>query len=522
MEEVDDADWRPTWLDQPRGSMDKRTVEAEAFNALLNQHLLTEDWTCDASGWTFRLNDVVIEVINVNLEAMQVFATSNTMSRRFLDPLRAELRHTLDICPDPDWNTTGFAITLLQLVEEAAYWQLLWQSQAAPKNRDPLETKKPLQGWDSRAVRAWNTVVGNPYGVDLSSIEDTALDLLGKPIADICSQVSKDYRILHVEPVFRSDLVAKFLQQRDKIHSDLLTMHHQELRESVSEQRIKRGSGEDTVKGLARELARPSVTFHGAPRQVIQSIVRYGFIIPGSEIGHTGKQLEVRCGSTFGNGIYTSPDALYASHYSGQQDTMTGKKGFTRPSDVPGMRLIVCATLMGRPFNVDYNEARGVSGVLHKRAHSHVGSNFYQYVVFQSAQIIPCYVLHLDYGAEHAQEATTRIAAGADAFFLERKREKTSIKKIIDEDERCPGDTQRKKQALKAAAAKWFPYGYGPSQGTSFVIEDMADVSDDEEDFGDFQHERVEQENEIRERPRETGGSWFDEYQTVRKTKNGA
>lgn len=45
------------------------------------------------------------------------------------------------------------------------------------------------------------------------------------------------------------------------------------------------------------------------------------------------------------------------------------------------------------------------------------------------------------------------------------------------------------------------------------IIEDMAEVSDDEEKCGDFQYQRIDAARVA------TGGSWFDEYQTVRKTK---
>ena len=50
------------------------------------------------------------------------------------------------------------------------------------------------------------------------------------------------------------------------------------------------------------------------------------------------------------------------------------------------------------------------------------------------------------------------------------------------------------------------------------MIEDMAEVSDDEEEYGDFQYQRIE-ENDINAARVAAGGSWFDEYQTVRKTK---
>ena len=88
-------------------------------------------------------------------------------------------------------------------------------------------------------------------------------------------------------------------------------------------------------------------------------------------------------------------------------------------------------------------------------------------------------------------------------------------------DADCPGARKAKKEALKAAAAKWFPYGYGPSTGTNFVIEEIGYVSEDEEEFGDFQALRAEQEKGVAEIARRGGEkeSWFDQYQTVRYTK---
>jgi len=78
------------------------------------------------------------------------------------------------------------------------------------------------------------------------------------------------------------------------------------------------------------------------------------------------------------------------------------------------------------------------------------------------------------------------------------------------------------KEARKAAALKWFPYGYGPATGTSFVIEEIGEVSDDEEDYGDYQKQRQEVNDEFRNwwESSTEGGSWFDEYQKSRNIKN--
>lgn len=166
---------------------------------------------------------------------------------------------------------------------------------------------------------------------------------------------------------------------------------------------------------------------------------------------------------------------------------------------------------------MDWGVQRREEGLGHAGAHSHFSPDKLQYVVFDSSQIIPCYVLHLDYGGELAEREFARLPSNP------QQAKKAFAKYWRDPDvglePQCPGALLAKKQALKAAASKWFPYGFGPAVGTSFVIEEIGEVSDDEEEYGDFQAARVGQEREVRERRLDAGGSWFDEYQTVRKTK---
>ncbi|KAH6720659.1 hypothetical protein BKA61DRAFT_570312 [Leptodontidium sp. MPI-SDFR-AT-0119] len=65
----------------------------------------------------------------------------------------------------------------------------------------------------------------------------------------------------------------------------------------------------------------------------------------------------------------------------------------------------------------------------------------------------------------------------------------------------------------EAVASKWFPYGYGPATGTSFVIEEIGEVSDGEEDYWMFEEER----QQFSRKPTPTKvRSWFDDYQTSR------
>jgi hypothetical protein len=136
-----------------------------------------------------------------------------------------------------------------------------------------------------------------------------------------------------------------------------------------------------------------------------------------------------------------------------------------------------------------------------------------EYIVFDPAQIIPCYVVHLDFGLEAAREWLKRAPPDQDAY-KKRKRHP----KLLQQD-LYPGEVEASKQAKKAAASKWFPYGYGPATGTSFVIEEIGAVSDDEENYGEYQGQRQEVGDEVRAWETETAkaGNWFDEYQKSRK-----
>lgn len=127
-------------------------------------------------------------------------------------------------------------------------------------------------------------------------------------------------------------------------------------------------------------------------------------------------------------------------------------------------------------------------------------------------------LVHLDFGAERAREEFDKIFKTPAEYFQRRKREQRELK-VQHPTPSCPGEVQAKKADLKAAAKKWFPYGYGPARGDRFVIEEIGHVSDDEEDYGEYQYVRNEQQDEMKQQPVEFGRNWFDEYQLVRTSK---
>lgn len=167
---------------------------------------------------------------------------------------------------------------------------------------------------------------------------------------------------------------------------------------------------------------------------------------------------------------------------------------------------------MGRPLQVTREATRRTTEIANETANSHVSPNLCEYIVFEAAQIIPCYVVHLDFGVEAAREWLQSTPEDPNEY------EKKKHPKLVDQD-LSPGELADLKQAKKAAALKWFPYGYGPATGTSFVIEEIGPVSDDEENYGDYQGQRQEIVDEVRAWDTETtkAGSWFDEYQNSRR-----
>lgn len=495
------------------GFHDGGAEAANALNELLAAHLPFDvDMKVSQRSWRFTFPGLEIQV--QDLDGIQVNAQSNFMPRRRLDPLRQELRTVLaDAVRELPWDTLSLGTMLLRIVEEASWHMREFHNTRLPKTKEG----HPGGGWDASLINDWSKVLDNPHGVNLATVSDTAKHILGRPISEILKNLPDELRILHVEPVFRSDLVCKFLTQQKRIQTDLQTLGHNNLRSCINPADLTSKRVVNSVEGMAEHLSKATVTFHGAPRSRVSSIVRHGFIVPGKEIGNSGTKLEIRCGASYGIGIYSSPSLEYASIY-GQGESLSS----IHPGDIPGFRMLVCATLMGAPLNVNREDTRRTTGLSDEKGHSHVSPNKLEYIVFNSAQIIPCYVLHVDFGSDIARRHLDEVRKNPSRLH-QFKATKSRVQSGYDEDDAMwPAAKKAKKEAIKAAATKWFPYGFGPATGTRFVIEEIGDVSDDEEDYGEYQALRGEHSNEIQigERSANEKTSWFDEYQTARLYKS--
>jgi hypothetical protein len=293
---------------------------------------------------------------------------------------------------------------------------------------------------------------------DLETIDEPGDDILGEWIKNICKDISGEYRILHVEPVYRKDLVKRFRKRQHEMRSELKRIGAQ-----------LRGCTPAKVESTAKKLTGPHVTFHGANGNTVSSIARWGLVKPGEKAGDNVVPCRAGPIPGFGYGIFSSPCLEYALAYSSKP---LGYAQGTKRHDVPEMKLIVCAVLMGRALDWSMTLSTGLAD---PSAHSLVSPDRMEYVIFDAAQIVPCYVLHIDFGAQKAPD-TLRPPPEAPNFWATTKTHTKLRRK-----EHVPSEIEAIKVAKKAAAAKWLPFGFGLATGASFVIEDIAEVDDDEE-----------------------------------------
>jgi hypothetical protein len=317
--------------------------------------------------------------------------------------------------------------------------------------------------------------------VDVATLSsgEVAKGYLGKTPQEIAKLVPAGYRVQHVEEVVRKDLAIKFNNYREKLREELSHVPIRTLRKYVPPELCHSSRLDDYVD----HLSKPHLTFHGTQRRFVSSIVRHGFLRPGMKNPATNSEHDVRCGATYGRGIYSSPDALFSLSYSDWWCTKT------KPEEYFGLKLLVCATLMGRSRLMFREDNWRTQDKPYWGADSHVGNSNLEYIVFRTEQILPVYVVHLDWGDSNA-DYFEDIPDNPNEW---RRGNKAHPK--LGQDVEYAGDRQRAKAALLSKAEKYFPYGFGPATGSKFVVEEVGYVSEDEEEYGEYQDARVEEKN---------------------------
>lgn len=230
---------------------------------------------------------------------------------------------------------------------------------------------------------------------------------------------------------------------------------------------------------MVEYLVSPHLTFHGTSNEYVPSIFRNGFLKPGAKNSETREEHAVHCGSTYGRGIYSSPSAVFSLMYSGSSAQPTKPNGFW------GLKLIVCATIMGRTREMDRKDNWREQSDSYEGADSHVGNRGQEDIVFSTEAILLVYVINLDWASENV------------VHFKEVPDDATKWKLHPPKNGRFNTDTERliRRTKMTPKAAKHFPFEFGNMRPAGLFVEDMAETDDDEEEeeeYGDYQKDRLD------------------------------
>lgn len=477
----------------------------QEVDVLVDQGFLpaAEQWNPKMrSGLVFQHPELAVEIVTGHpypAAPLKYQVKNQTLPRIIVDKLRSALyKISLD---DGDtnnfesWANRGllnnfgcfeFEMTALHIAAKTA--EHLADYRNSQKATAALEESDKLNTGLSVAARysAASNLQDNGTGLSTTQRNDRVSSLLGKTPEEICAGVPEHFRILHIESVVRGNLFKDFQRQRTKIRERLLNIPLSHLRkDALTNFPYALRERMNDKELLVDHLITPHLTFHGTRRDFVPSIVRNGFFLPGDTIPFSSETHQVRCGSTHGRGIYSSPSPAFALSYSGSGAIAT------KPNEYDGLKLIVCATVMGVSAILGHDENWRQQSEPVAGADSHVNSSRFEYIVFNRAQILPCYVIHLDWVRDDAR-FFENIPANSQTWV---NRQGIQTLKKINRQYLGPGDIQRLQQAQMSKAAKWFPYGYGPATGRSFVVEGVGDVDEDEEDYGVYQKYRI---NEVK------------------------
>lgn len=404
--------------------------------------------------------------INLNQRfPVQCRIDNKDLPRKIVDEIRIAIRTYLiqENCTHDGTELLDIALAVLRLIEEVTSYLLAYRL----KNPDP--NARDLNG---RYINVDNPLFRRECVEIPEWLHNTPAHILGVSVKQICEKVAPQdsyLRVLHSEKVMRTDLRARFYQSQEQLQ-DLLGQQSLNHLSQMIPPELRRSHGKDAKAEMIEYLSKPRLTFHGTRSSVISSIVRHGFLKPGDKNPITHEVVGVRCGNTYGKGIYSSPDPEFALSYS------TWDAHRTRADEIPGFKLIVCATLMGRPATVFRGDNWREQNKPYPGADSHVSNEGQEYIVFSAARILPCYVIHLDWG-----DSPLRTL---QSIQLRANNRQKTVKNRWTATALAPGDAKRLKEERLARARKFFAYGFGPVDGNRIIVEDIADSSDDEEEYG--------------------------------------
>lgn len=450
---------------------------------LIDKHIPRNvvNWHAKDATWSFFFPRVELRLTFVHGSGhlqSEVLDTYLGINRTGIDPVRREVRDILSSISLHSLftrhRTFELVVVILQALENVSEFELAHTVSATQQ--------QGLSGkWSLQEGLDWETVLNNPYGLDLSTVDDTASKILEMTPEQICKDIPSEWRIIHIESVMRFDLLGRWYSYQRLLESNAKSESTHFLRHKLPPHSGLQGRVRATItrQEILDDMIRPRLTFHGTRLDNVRSIVRHGFKMPG-RLPDSKVVASPRSGIVFDRGIYSSQASFFALSFS------WGQARKTPIGDMPSMRLLVCATLMGRTFTASGRDS-GAHGPLLRGYDAHFDNTF-EYVVHDDRAMLPCYVIHLELGAAEAQKSIKAAQANPIAFLARQEDIKSHPK--LSRQSLAPGDRQREKDAKKAAAMKWFPYGFGSATGTNFVIEEIGQVSDDEEEYGDWQADK--------------------------------
>jgi hypothetical protein len=151
---------------------------------------------------------------------------------------------------------------------------------------------------------------------------------------------------------------------------------------------------------------------------------------------------------------------------------------------------------MGRRH--DIREYRRYNPEVEEGYDSHVSSNKLEYVVFNGAQLLPLYVLHLAPATkQHALELAIESNNGLNGIRL-LPEVMAKLRSAMTEEEQQEVDLYAR-QSMTEHARKYLPDGFGAASGNKFVVEDVAPLDDDEELWGACHEQDPEWDRTIRD-----------------------
>lgn len=118
----------------------------------------------------------------------------------------------------------------------------------------------------------------------------------------------------------------------------------------------------------ANHLIKTRISYHGTRATNISGIIAHGFLTPGSIHPASGEKIKMGAGSTFGPGVYTSPNPHLALSYSSWDTLCRHDDAFCAASK----QIIVCASVLGRAANERLGEGLRETECLKNGAHSYV------------------------------------------------------------------------------------------------------------------------------------------------------